>query len=208
MRKGSRQPLARPEPIDAILSRAGESRFARVRPAVPEHLWRQAVGARIAEHARPVGLNAGALVLRVANSVWAHELSFLAEEVLARLRALGVDARTLRFRVGPVPAIDRPPERRVARCVPTGAVVPPELARALVAVGDDALRGAIERAAVSNLAWQSLVRKAPEGGVSEAQRAVRAPLFAEAETSPPGRASPVARGAARHRRAGPRDRSR
>jgi Dna[CI] antecedent, DciA len=208
MRKPPREPLFAPEPLDSILARAGESRFSRVRPPVPAHLWREAVGARIAEHARPVWLQGGTLVLRVASSVWAHELSFLAEELCARLRQCGIEARSLRFRVGSLPAPERPAELRVARRVPTAAPIPPEVARALGDVGDEPLRAAIARAASANLAWQSSVQVAPAEEVSEAMRAARAPRAAEGETSPPGRASPVARAGAPYRPAAGRDRSR
>jgi hypothetical protein len=197
-----------PEALDAILARAGESRFARVRPPVPSNLWREAVGARIAEHARPVWLQGGTLVLRVASSVWAHELSFLAEEVLARLRRLGVDARTIRFRVGSVPAPAHAPERRIARRVPTGTAIPPELSRVLERVDDPPLRVAIARAASANLAWQSAVQTPPDEDVSEAKRAARAPRFAEEETSRPGQASPGGRAGSPRTRAAGRDRSR
>ena len=162
MRKRPRPPLFAPEALDSILARAGESRFARVRPPVPSEVWREAVGARIAEHARPVWLQGGTLVLRVASSVWAHELSFLAEELLARLRRLGVEARALRFRVGPMPAPPYPTERRIARRVPTGTAIPPEVALALARVDDGSLRAAIARAAAANLAWQAAVQTPPD----------------------------------------------
>jgi hypothetical protein len=208
MRRQSRQPLAAPESLDAILSRAGESRFARVRPPVPAAVWRDAVGARIAERARPVWLERGTLVLRVPSSVWAHELSLLAHVVCARLGERGFDVRTLRFRVGPVPPLERPPERRVARSVPTERNIPTELMPALRHVDDDRLRDAITRAAATNLAWQSVARAAPLEGVSEARRAARGPRCAEEETSPPDRQSPGPRANGPRRPADARGRSR
>src|SRR5580704_4549831 len=101
-RRRTRDTLAAPEPFEAILERAGENRFARSQPPIESALWREAVGARVAERARPLMLHEGVLLLRVPSSVWAHELSLLADEVCARLRARGVDARQLRFRVGQV----------------------------------------------------------------------------------------------------------
>ena len=206
--KRSRPSMASPEPLGAILSRSGENRFARVRPPVSAQVWRDAVGPRIADRARPVWLHDGLLVLRVPSSVWAHELSLLAEEVCGRLRQRGVDARTLRFRVGPLPPIERPVERRVARTVPTERVIPPEVARALLAVEDEGLRAAIGRAAAANLAWQSLVRAAPEGNVTEARRGARAPRSSEKETSPPDRGTPAAREGAPHTLGGAANRPR
>jgi hypothetical protein len=208
MRRPSRQPLRAPESLDAILSRAGESRFARVRPPLPANVWRDAVGARIAERARPVWLHAGTLVLRVPSSVWAHELSLLAHVVCARLNDRGFDVRTLRFRVGPLPPLERPPERRVARSVPTERVIPAELTPALDRVDDDRLRDAIARAAATNLAWQSVARSAPKEEISEARRAVRGPRSAEEGTSQQDRVSPAARANGPRRPAGERGRSR
>ena len=189
------------------MDRAGEDRFAKIRPPVGHTVWRDAVGARIAERATPVLLASGILVLRVQSSVWAHELSLLSEEVCARLRARGVDARELRFRVGPVPAPDRPPERRMARSVPAASPLPPELTAILAAVQDDALRGAIAKAATSNLAWQAMTAP-PPGRVNEVRRAVRAPRSAEGETALPDHTTSAWRGGRPGTHAGGPDRSR
>ncbi len=200
-----------PEALGAILERAGESRFARTRPPLPLSLWRRdAVGARIADRAQPISMLGG--VLRSCASlrgVWAHELSLLAEDVCTRLRERGVDARELRFRVrSRLPPWIAPPERRLARAVPAARQLPRDLARALGAVSDDELRGCIERAAAANLAWQEMAAPAPEGDVSEARRAARAPRSAEEGSAPQGRESSASRGASRRTPAGGRDRSR
>jgi hypothetical protein len=192
-RRRTRDKLAAPEAFEAILERAGESRFARSRPPIAAAVWREAVGARVAERARPVTLDDGVLLLRVPSSVWAHELSLLADEVCARLRDRGIDARQLRFRVGQVPAVDRPPERRVARTVPSTFVVPAEVSSALAAVDDETLRGSIARAAAANLAWQTIARPAPPTEVSEARRAARAPRSSEGGSAPRDRETPASR---------------
>src|SRR5450432_1727614 len=108
MAKRARPRLLRPEPLADILNRAGESRFAHTREAIPGLLWRDAVGARIAERAYPISIEDGVLLLRVPSSVWANELSLLADEVRARLKERGVAVRELRFRVGAVPTVERP----------------------------------------------------------------------------------------------------
>lgn len=205
MKRRRRDTLAAPESLEVILERAGESRFARVRPPIPAKVWREAVGARIADRAHPVSLWSGVLVLRVPSSVWAHELSLLADEVCGRLRERGIEARELRFRVGAIPAVERPPERRVARTVPSSFPVPAELARTIDGVDDDGLRAAIARAAEANLAWQTVARPAPPGEVSEGRRAARAPRDAEAGTSPPDRRPPASPSGAPRTRGGARD---
>ena len=214
MKRYSRYPLKAPEPLRAILERAGENRFARTREAIPAALWRDAVGARIAERALPISLEGGVLLLRVPSSVWANELSFLAGEVCARLLERGVIARELRFRVGAVPAVERPPERRTVRAAPSMRdvlEVPEEVARVLAGVSDTELRHVIESAAAANLAWQSVTRPAKaalDGPVSEGQRAARAPRSAGGENVPPDRTSPASPAAPRGKRGGGPDRSR
>jgi hypothetical protein len=206
--KRPRDDSSSPEPVGAILERAGESRFARTRPPISPALWKDAVGARIAERAKPVAMYEGVLLLRVPTSVWAHELSLLGEDVCERLRERGVEVRELRFRVGALPPIDRPPERRIARAVPAARQLPVDVARALVAVDDGELRAAIERAAAANLAWQEFTRPVQGETVSEARRAARAPRSVEEGSAPPGRESSASRGASRRTPGGGRGRSR
>ena len=208
MAKRKRSKLFMPEALSAILNRAGENRFSRIREAIPGLLWRDAVGARIAERAFPISIEDGVLLLRVPSSVWANELSLLSEDVRARLKERGVTVRELRFRVGAVPAVERPPERRIARAVPATREIPDELARVLAGVADVELRKILEGAAASNLAWQTVNRPAEAAPLSEAQRAARAPRSAGAESVPPGQASPASRGAPPSTRGGGRDRSR
>lgn len=204
-----RHSLARPESLEAIIDRSGENRFARTRPPIDERVWREAVGARIADRVQPVALRDGVLLLRVPSSVWAHELSLLADHVCARVRERGLDVRELRFRVGASPIARRAPEPRVARTVPTMRALPRDLTTVLGAVRDQELRDSIARAAAANLAWQSLVP--PEGAasaVSGAQRAVRAPRASGAGTSPPDRTTPASPAGGPGTTGGGRDRSR
>ncbi len=208
MTRRTRLKYSAPEPLRMILDRAGENRFSRTREAIPAALWRDAVGARIAERALPLSLEDGTLLLRVPTSVWANELSLLAAEVCARLKERGVVARELRFRVGAVPAVERPPERRISRSVPVIREVPDELARVLATVTDPELRQAIESAAAANLAWQTVTRPVPQAPLNEAQRAARAPRSAGSESAPPGRTSPASPGAPRGTREDGRRRSR
>jgi hypothetical protein len=208
MARRTRKHLAMPEPLRAILDRAGENRFARTRDAIAPLLWRDAVGARIAERAFPISLEDGVLLLRVPSSVWANELSLLTDEVRARLKERGVAVRELRFRVGAVPPVERPPERRIARAVPAIREVPAELAQILAGVDDAELRAVIESAAAANLAWQSVTRPAPQAALTEAQRAARAPRSAAEESAPPARTSPASPSGRPGRPGGGRDRSR
>lgn len=50
--------------------------------------WPEIVGAEIAKRTRPECIRNNTLVIRVASSVWAQELSFQKEIILRRLRRL------------------------------------------------------------------------------------------------------------------------
>lgn len=87
--------------VEEILAGTGAA------PAVREQRllagWRDAVGERVAARAWPDGLRDGVLHVRVANSSWLHELSFLREVVVAKANALlgpPPMVREVRFHLG------------------------------------------------------------------------------------------------------------
>lgn len=117
--------------------------------------WRRSVPPRILEHARPVRLSRGVLIVHVSSSVWANELHYLTDDLLARLRehAPASGIQRIRFQVGPLPDIPKrdppvPPPPEPVRL----ASLPEELGRALSRVHDDELRRAIAEAATTSLA--------------------------------------------------------
>jgi predicted nucleic acid-binding Zn ribbon protein len=63
--------------------------------------WEQLVGPAVADHARPVSLSHGVLVVAVDQPAWATQVRFLATEILARIAdATGrSDVTALRVRV-------------------------------------------------------------------------------------------------------------
>jgi len=176
--KRPRKRLGAPEALEEVLERAGENRFAKKKPPIPIAEWRAAVGPRIAERARPVALERGVLVVKVATSVWANELSMLAPELLARLRTRGFDATGLRFRVGPLD-VDGPRQKKDYRKVPPPVPLGTELRASLDRVEDDELRSLIENAAASSLAWQ----EKPTGPIA-APRGARVPRDAGTRSAP------------------------
>ena len=147
-----RPKLDSPENIGMVLDRSGEDRFASKRAPIPEHTWRRLVGGRIADRAKPISLENGILLVKVATSAWAHELSLMKNELLARLGAHG--AADIRFRVGAVEATQRPPETRKSRAVPRAVPLSGELATTVSRVEDPELREIIALAAGSSIAWQ------------------------------------------------------
>jgi hypothetical protein len=196
-----RNNLDAPEPMEALLDRAGEDRFAKHRPPIPMREWKIVVGPRIADRAHPITLERGILLVKVTTSVWANELQMLAPELVARLRVRGFAVDQLRFRVGPLDLPDRPPERRITRKVPPPVALGPELKANIALVPDPDLRAVIERAASANLAWQDFVAPA-----TDAPKSLRAEAAAKA-----ARVSEAPRGARVPRDAGtgsaPRDRN-
>ncbi len=187
-----RRSLRVPESIDLVLSRSGENRFAHRRIPVADGVWRDAVGVRIAERAKPISLDRGVLTIRAATNVWATELSLLASSLVERLRERGVDVKELKFRVGTVEAPARPPERRVSQAVPQPLPLPRALATSVEGVADDELRHAIGEAARANLAWQAYTRP------NEASQGARGPRSAGRGSDPPDRTSGASREGSRY----------
>jgi predicted nucleic acid-binding Zn ribbon protein len=146
--------LRMPESIEVTIDQATGPSAPWSRACIRERTWREAVGGRIADRARPVELNRGILRVRVATSVWASELSLLSEQILARLRERGVPVTNLRFHVGPVERFGGPADPRETRAVPSRVALPKELEEALRVLSDDDLRERITDAARANLAWQ------------------------------------------------------
>lgn len=66
--------------------------------------WREIVGETLADRTFPDGLERGVLWVRVKNSSWLHQLSFLRDDLVARIaRELGDPpvVREVRFHIGP-----------------------------------------------------------------------------------------------------------
>ena len=61
MRRRRRPVLKTPEPLEGVLARAGEDRFARRRLPIARRVWVECVGARIADRAEPIFLDRGVL---------------------------------------------------------------------------------------------------------------------------------------------------
>jgi len=192
----SRRRQDEPEPIDAILARAGEDRYALRRPAVPFVVWRAAVGPRIADQAVPLSLEGGTLLLRTTSSTWASELSMLSDVIRARLKEHGVEVERIRFRTGRLELPARPVERRATRTIPAPVPLPPPLRREVDGITDEELRAEVARAAAQSLAF------------SESPRVARGPRSAGTESAPPARTAGADREGPPRNPAGGRGRSR
>jgi hypothetical protein len=186
-----RKQLKAPEPLSGVLSRSGPNRPARGASPIAPQAWHKAVGPRIAERTRPLGLDGHVLTVQTATAAWMQELTFLAPTIIQRLAACGIAVKRIRFRVGPI----EPPLRELKpapiRVVPAPRPLPQSLSRAIAKIGDPVLRRIIARAAATNLAWQN----APGALVSEGRPGARAPRSASPGTAPPGRGQQTSRGA-------------
>ncbi|WP_437988020.1 DciA family protein [Sorangium sp. So ce117] len=157
---------------------------------MPFREWEAAVGSRIAARARPLKLERGVLHVRAASSMWAQELSLLGDAITAQLRSRGLPVQSLRFRVGKVEPVARPPWREEVRPTPKEAPLPVEVRRELGKVADTELRDAIAKAAARNLGWQ-------EAEAGARPRNAPPPLQPSAAPAPRVSPPPVQHGAAR-----------
>jgi hypothetical protein len=214
-KRRQRKRLEAPEPLEEVLERAGENRFARKQLPIPLAHWRAAVGPRIADRARPIAIERGVLVVKVVTSVWANELSMLAPQIIKKLAeqapngSPGIEVKSLRFRVGPLDVIEGIPQTRDYRQVPPPAPLAPELERSLARVEDDELRSMIERAARANLAWQNApTKKKASASVSGGPPTSRGPRDAGRGNAPPDRNEEGSAGASPRSSGGGSDRQR
>ena len=186
------------EPISlrTLLARSHAAAAAAGGIAVDSEVWREAVGERIARHARPGRLSRGTLKVHVSSSVWAQELSLLADELRFRLNNNGVEVTSLRFAVTPsivaagssAPA--GPPRQRSST-----KQLPKPLEARLAHVEDPELRRVIAEAAAESLALQSRRSRAERPDV-------RGPRSAARESAPPDRTRSGARAGSRCTRGG------
>lgn len=65
-------------------------------------VWDGVVGKRVAKHARPSQINKGVLIVKVTDSVWHHELEFMAETIREGLNSTlrRTAVKKIRFKVG------------------------------------------------------------------------------------------------------------
>lgn len=97
-----------PQPITAALDEVLAALQPAGAPATPAKTvggvfarWEDAVGQGIADHARPVRLSDGVLVVEVDEPGWATQLRYLETDLLARIAAVagpGVTSIELRVR--------------------------------------------------------------------------------------------------------------
>jgi hypothetical protein len=67
-------------------------------------LWDEAVGATIAQNARPAAFKGQLLIVHVISSTWIHQLQFLKNDLMAKINdALGKPLiQEIKFKIGPL----------------------------------------------------------------------------------------------------------
>ena len=113
-------------------------------------IWRRAVGPQIVAQTHPETIKRAVLFVRVSAPVWMHQLQFMKEEILGRIKELtGSDeVRNLFFSIGEIPP--PPPDRTTPS--PSDPALPPLAGRdrtmmrkSLEAIQDPELRTILER---------------------------------------------------------------
>ncbi len=162
-------------------------------------LWRSVVGPRIGDRTAPGRVERGTLLVRVASAVWAQELSLLSDDIVARLRAAGLEVDALRFRVekiDPLPRIAAP-----AAPAPPPVPLPDELQARLAEIDDPELRKTIAAAAGYSLALEAQREDAASG----TKRGAPAPRSAASGSDRPDQSSRVPHAKPRRNRGDRRD---
>jgi predicted nucleic acid-binding Zn ribbon protein len=86
---GARPDDRDPQPLGRLASRLVADRgwVERVSAGVVFARWAQLVGAEVAEHAQPVSLKDGELIVRASSTAWATQLRLLQRQLIARITA-------------------------------------------------------------------------------------------------------------------------
>jgi hypothetical protein len=166
-----------PAPIGVLLEEARDASAQAGGIVLDRERWRKAVGDRIARRTEPGRLRGGVLTIHAASAAWAQELTFLAPDILARVQALGLSVKSLRFVARPTVGWKGPAEKPTRTRSPKP--LPDDLRARLANVADPELRTAIADAASEWLSQPAL----------SARARARAPRGAEGRSGPTGRAS-------------------
>jgi hypothetical protein len=112
-------------------------------------VWDGVVGKKVAKHAWPSQINKGVLIIKVTDSVWLHELEFMAETIREGInRALKRTAvKKIRFKVG-VPQETKEVRKGKTEQVPDPTSAPEkqkEMNKILSRVKDKELRSSLRQ---------------------------------------------------------------
>ena len=155
--------------LDEIISRALKKRHV---PFQSEDrrlaaVWEQAVGPQIASQSRPEYLRKETLAVKVASSVWMHQLHFLKEEIIGKVNAsMGSPVvKDIRFTIGPFPPLSGESKEASVPLFQPGPLKERDkkmVAACLESLPDEELREIIRRVMTKEINWRRyLERKVP-----------------------------------------------
>jgi hypothetical protein len=129
-------------------------------------LWDQAVGPQISAQTFPEHIKRGVLRVKVATSLWLHQLQFMKEEITSKLNELsGRDAiASIYFSIGLPPTPRRTKAPFPASPLPTAPLKPRDqriIKESLAFVGDEELKAILERVMTKEIGRRRLMEKKP-----------------------------------------------
>ena len=127
-------------------------------------VWDQAVGPQISAQTSPEHVKRGVLCVKVATSVWMHQLQFLKEEIIIKFNQLsGRDpVGSLRFSVGELPPALKTGKRASAEPLLLGPLKAWDqrvIRESLVTVADQELREILERVMTKEIGRRRFLEK-------------------------------------------------
>ncbi len=103
-----RRPQFKPLPIADVLQKIMKKQGIPVPGANTSlrRVWNEAVGPQIAAQTLPEQIKRGVLSVKVASSVWMHQLQFLKKDIIQKFNSLYGEGtvQSLHFSIGEVPA--------------------------------------------------------------------------------------------------------
>jgi predicted nucleic acid-binding Zn ribbon protein len=152
-RKGSSTPRLLGEILPETLKKKALHLPMKDRPLIDA--WNRAVGFQIGSKAQPDRLRDDVLYVRVATSVWMHELQFMKQDIIAKLNGIlkGSPITQIRFFIGEVEAPTAKREQPVP-LADVGDLKPGEakfIDDAVADVADPELRDVVKRAMIQSI---------------------------------------------------------
>jgi predicted nucleic acid-binding Zn ribbon protein len=95
-----------PRPLSAAMDQIRDELAPHTLLADAQRAWPQAVGAAIANEARPTGERGGTLTISCSASVWAQELDLMGPTIVKRLNSLLREGQIAGLRCIAVPVRD------------------------------------------------------------------------------------------------------
>ncbi len=130
-------------------------------------IWEKAVGPQIAAQSRPENIKRNLLFVKVASSVWMHQLHFLKEEIIGKVNALmgKTPVKDIRFSIGQFTAPQEKEETTSIAPLSASLLTARDkkmMAECLASLTDEELKVIVKRAMTMEIARRrSRERKAP-----------------------------------------------